>query len=367
MKSQTGSWGWVICSVIVAAVPSAAPAQTRRVAVYDFSYTGVRNNVMQIFGSDKPVGAQVANRIIAKLVGSATAPFDVIDRNQIDNIMKEQNLKFSDRFDPRDAPRLGKLLNVDAIVTGSVDELVSQVKNNRVGVGPVGVGKVESVADVTVSVRVISTETGRIFIADQINSHQTSELGKGGQYKNNGGVNGSTSAHPGEISAEHALQAAGDEIGAKILAKAADLPSRPASEIPPPRPAAAISNSPPPAVGQAHLPPAKSAVATAPVETLSVGRIDGSKIYITGGLNAGIKVNDRFDVRRVTGTMKDANGKDIQTDERVDTVVVTDVEDQFAVARSTQAGSTMLVKVGDKLKKARAATSVKKGPVQGKL
>jgi curli biogenesis system outer membrane secretion channel CsgG len=368
MRKILGLQVWALCSVIGVAIPRAGIAQVRRIAVYDFNYAGVKGDVLQIYGSDKPVGATVASRIISKLVNSGN--FDVIDRSQVDTIMREQNYKFSDRFDPHDGPKLGKLLNVDAIVTGSVDQIAAQIKNNRIGIGSVGVGKVDSVADVTVSVRVISTETGRIFIADQINNHQSYDLGKGGTYKGNGGAGGSVTPHPGAIPAEHALQAAGDKIAGTIISKAGQLPTRSggapvthsaSSQSPPANTQAKVNTAPAPAAGHTASVPAPAAVHTpAPASSasasLKVGRIDGSKIYITGGENAGLKVNDSLEVRRVTGTMKDDRGNDIQTDERIDTVVVTDVEDKFAVAQSTHPG---LAKVGDNLKKARTPSAAK--------
>jgi hypothetical protein len=296
--------------------------------------------------------------------------FEVIDRSQIDAIMKEQNLKFSDRFDPRDAPKLGKLLNVDAIVTGSVDEIASEIKNNRVGIGAVGLGKVESVADVTVSVRVTSTETARIFIADQINKHETYSLGKGASYKNNGSVDGSTTKHPGAVPADHALQAAGDDIAGKIISRAGDLParagssgqtSRISSSAPSQAPSPVVSPRPAPAPVVVAARPAPAPVAVSPrpapapsgAAVLLVGRIDAGKIYITGGQDAGLKVNDYLDVQHVTGSMKDSRGNDIETYERVDTLVVTDVEDRFSVARPARAGAPLVAKVGDRVRKAK--------------
>src|SRR5207253_11229665 len=83
----------VLCSYLTLAIPVAAIAQSKRVAVYDFDYSAVKGDVVQVYGSDKPVGTQVANRIISKLVNSSNISFDVIDRNQIDRILKEQNFK----------------------------------------------------------------------------------------------------------------------------------------------------------------------------------------------------------------------------------------------------------------------------------
>src|SRR5271154_1294698 len=103
----------VLVPLLLVSLPFAAYPQSKRIAVYDFDDSAVRGDAVNMFGNAKPVGAQVSARIVSKLVRSRDN-FDVIDRNQIDTIMKEQNLKFSSRFDPRDAPKLGKLLNVSA-------------------------------------------------------------------------------------------------------------------------------------------------------------------------------------------------------------------------------------------------------------
>jgi len=343
---------WLV--LLAAGLPSVAFGQAKRLAVYDFEYKAVRGDVVQVYGSDKNVGAQVANRLISKLVNGKGA-FDVIDRNQIDTLMKEQNLKFSDRFDPRDAPKLGKLLNVDAIITGSVDQIADEVQNNRVGIGPIGLGKSQSVAEVTVSVRVISTETAKIFMAEQVNNKQTHSLGKGGKVGNSGGDGGSITMHPGAVSANQALQGAADDIAAKIIARASDLPSRSGAS------SHSTAKSEP-----AHTNSVPSSESSSPGRLpdtvgLTVGRVDGGKLYITAGENAGLKVNDYLEVRHVTGTMKDDQGHDINVDEKVETVVVTDVQERFAVAKLSGAGASA-AKVGDKLKKVRAPAAPKKAP-----
>jgi len=52
----------------------------------------------------------------------------------------------------------------------------------------------------------------------------------------------------------------------------------------------------------------------------------------------GLKVNDYLEVRHVTGSMKDPQGNDIEMDERVETVVLTDVQERFSVAKTAVAG-----------------------------
>jgi hypothetical protein len=52
----------------------------------------------------------------------------------------------------------------------------------------------------------------------------------------------------------------------------------------------------------------------------------------------------------VTGTMKNSHGNDIETDARVETVVVIDVQEKFPVGRVTRAGAPA-AKVSDQLKR----------------
>jgi len=63
---------------------------------------------------------------------------DVIERQRLDSVMKEQSLTGSSAFDPSTARQLGKLLGVDALFVGTVAEsvpassyLVSQPQNPR--------------------------------------------------------------------------------------------------------------------------------------------------------------------------------------------------------------------------------------------
>jgi hypothetical protein len=174
-------------------------------------------------------------------------------------------------------------------------------------------------------------------MADQVNNKQKHSLGKGARVGKNGGDGSSIGEHPGAIAATLAVQGAADTIAAEIVAKADALPSR-------------TGGAPPPAAGTPDSNRAPASGVTG--SNLTVGKVDGNKVYINGGENLGVKINDYYDVRRVTGTMKDPSGNDIETDERVETIVVTDVQDKFSVAKS--ASGTTVAKVGDRLKKAKA-------------
>jgi curli biogenesis system outer membrane secretion channel CsgG len=350
-------------------------AQSKRIAVYDFDDAAVRGDAENIFGNAKPVGAQVAAEIVSKLVKSK-GNFDVIDRNQIDNLMKEQNLKFSPRFDPKDAPRLGKLLNVSAIVTGAVESLAGEVQNGRLGIGVVGVARSEAVVEAQVSVRVVSTESGRILVAETADKKQKHNLGNGMAVKGQGSGQGSATSHPLAQAGTAALKSVGDDLAEKIIDQASSITGRPstttatksspqvvASTRTPSHvaPAEEPAPSPAPAPAARTAPaPAPAAATTAPAsQQFSVGRIDGTKVYITAGENAGIHVNDYMEVRHPSGTMKDDQGNVITMDERVETVIVTEVQDNYSIAK-TSSGVATKAQVGDHVRRAKAPVATKK-------
>jgi hypothetical protein len=150
------------------------------------------------------------------------------------------------------------------------------------------------------------------------------------------------------MAATQALQGAADDIAGKILATTS-LPGRSGAQVPRTSSKAEPHNGPSTTfeANRGRLPD---------VVTLKVGRVDGNRVCITGGENVGLKVNDYFEVRHVTGTIEDDHGNDIETDERIETVVVTDVQEKFAVAKSTRAGAPA-ARVGDQLKRVRAPTT----------
>jgi len=355
----------VLCGVFVLALTPWAEiwaqggvtSPVKRVAVYDFEDQAVAAEVKQAYGEKKDVGAMVAREIVAKLVNSSQ--FDVIDRADISKIMKEKNYHNDVRFNggTAEAGKIGKILNVDAIVVGTIETVSAQVNNNKIGIGPLGGGKKDAEADVSVTIRVLSTKTSQIFLADTANAKEKHSLGTGGAYGNKGGSGVADAQYPGAYPLTLALQHAADELADKIIAKAPALPARLSAGTPVPynsvpgnaafrggSKASASSNSKnsDPDPSSAPAPPSAS-------PALIIGKVEGNKIYITGGANAGLALDQSIEVRRMNGSMKDANGVDIPLEETVEVAVVTDVEDRYAVAE-VQGGNTSSAKVGDKVK-----------------
>jgi curli biogenesis system outer membrane secretion channel CsgG len=148
--------------VVAAAVPVFAAASDKpRVAVIEFKNKA--ENQWWYHG-----GAGAAQDVfVTELFKSGR--FRVIEREQLDALMQEKNLTLSGDVDPATAVKVGKLLGVNYILTGSVTEYGVTEKNaNTPGLRRlpgVSVGKKEFVA--AMNARLIDTATGEIVWADE--------------------------------------------------------------------------------------------------------------------------------------------------------------------------------------------------------
>ena len=110
---------------------------------------------------------------------------DVVERQRLDGVLREQQLTADSAFDPATARRLGKLLGVDALFVGTVAEstpqssyIVSQSNNPQSNVTKVSGGTVYSegsvlgmpnsqllstTANVSLLSRMVDVETGSIL------------------------------------------------------------------------------------------------------------------------------------------------------------------------------------------------------------
>jgi len=335
---------FVTLLMLVAALPiPAAFAQTavRRVAVYDFSDKLVQPEILSVYGSKKDVGAGVATKIIQELVQNPS--FEVINRDKIDEIMKEQNLVFSARFTPSDAPKIGKLLNVDAIITGEVEQIHSGKKGmaiRQIPGAPDVVGNFvhgNSQADVTVSIQVVSTETGRIYWADKSTGKASKQdATQVGLFASAGAAD---SSHPQAPVVDLALDQAADALATKLMAKASALPVRNVTQD--------ARNIPP----QASPSGKQSADSTSSgsAKVFTVGKVDGNEVYIRADKNAGLKAGQSVEIQRPSGSMDDGNGGTIQIYKTVETLVITQVDEQYCVAEA-QKGLKPLAHENDKVK-----------------
>jgi len=160
----------LLLALAVGAGSLTAQAPTkRRIAVLDFDYATVHQWVYDIFGSDQDIGKGIADMLVTNLVRNGT--YSVIERKQLDQVLREQNFQQSGRADPSSAVQLAKILGVDAIIIGSITQFGRDDKKLGVagagvhvgGIGIGGFGKKSAKAVVQIDARIVSTTTAEIL------------------------------------------------------------------------------------------------------------------------------------------------------------------------------------------------------------
>ena len=132
----------------------------------DSKYTGPRRRIGIVDFENKTaygrnrLGSSASDILITEL--AKTNRFVVVERGKIGKIMEEQRLQASGAIDPKTAAQVGKLLGLNAIVTG----VVSQFGEKTQGSDTLLVRSKERIAEATVDIRVVDTETGQVLYAD---------------------------------------------------------------------------------------------------------------------------------------------------------------------------------------------------------
>lgn len=293
----------------IAAVPGAQAPRAPRIAVLDFDYATVHDNIAAIFGTNVDVGRGITDLLVTHLVQDGS--YSVIERRALDQILAEQNFSNSDRADATSAAQIGRLLGVDAVVVGSITQFGNDTQTTGVGgvgsrLGRFGLGGVNreaSKAIVGVTARIVSVETAEILaVAEGKGESQrtsTSLAGAGGGWTGFGGgaVNFGSSDFQNTIIGE-AVAAAVDDMTSSVVA------------------------------GRERV-----AVRQRVIEGLVAAVVD-TQVILNVGSTAGLQVGDRLTVQRVSQEIKDPVTGDVirrlTTD--VGVVRVVDVDAGSAVA-----------------------------------
>jgi curli biogenesis system outer membrane secretion channel CsgG len=293
----------------------------------NFDYATVSSSVQALFGTNTDVGKGIADILVERLVNDGA--FQVIERKVLDKIIAEQNLSNSDRADANSAAKIGRLLGVDAIIVGSITQFGRDDRNTKVGglgrtlggFGVGGVGLKSSKAVVGISARMVSTETAEILAVasgtGESKRSGTSLLGAGGGTYNAGGGNiDLTSSNFANTILGEATNQATTALATQLKANVARIPAK-----------------------------------TVTVDAL-IADVTGNTIIINSGSRAGVKVGDKFSVKRTGREIRDpASGKVIRrVEDNLGEIAITEVDEASAVGTFTGAGKP---KVGDAVRTIR--------------
>ncbi|MEA3508061.1 MAG: CsgG/HfaB family protein, partial [Synergistota bacterium] len=105
--------------------------------------------------------------------------FTIVERDRIDALLMEQSLVMSGTIDPTSAVQLGKVLGVQAIITGSITEFRHEAAGGALPLPsvPGGVAVGSHTAYVTIDTRAINAQTGEIMMVAREEGASNQTLG----------------------------------------------------------------------------------------------------------------------------------------------------------------------------------------------
>jgi len=109
------------------------------------------------------LGASFSEQLTSAL--AKTRRFEVIERSQLDNILREQHFSNMGLVDPATAAEIGKIIGLNYMVIGNITDLSAETNSVRIPLqGAVSQTKMQ----LTVNFRLVNTETAAIETADAL-------------------------------------------------------------------------------------------------------------------------------------------------------------------------------------------------------
>jgi curli biogenesis system outer membrane secretion channel CsgG len=278
-----------LCLMLAASLPAQAQEKIR-IAVWE-----VENNAATSWAFWNDMGPAARNHIDTEFSENPTlaAKFAVVERTQLALVMKEQGLAASGAVTPQTAAKVGSLLGVKYIVVGGIDKFA--INDTKAGFRGVG-GNLQQ-AEAAINLRFIDTTTGERVLAVS----GEAEVRKGGGFFR--GASASRDAQWG-IASEAIEKASKTMLGKFVTG--------------------------------GYLERLASVARPGALEARVV-KIEGQKIWINVGGQAGLKVGDTFGVFNVGEALIDpVTGASLGADEKqTGSAAVIEVQDKYAVVTLT--------------------------------
>ena len=214
----------------------------RRIGVVDFENKTT-------YGANR-LGTSASDILITELAKSGK--FIVVERDKMNQVMAEQKLAMTGAIDPSTAAKVGRILGLNAIVTGAISQFGETTEGSEYLITQ----SKSQIVKCTVDIRVVDAETGQVLYADS-----GSGLGK----KHSGGVLGlGTRTGYDETLEGDALRAAIAKFVDNIVAQVEKKPW-----------------------------------------SCRVADVDGQNIYLNAGSESGVKIGTKMLVLRAGKQIKD--------------------------------------------------------------
>jgi len=161
---------WMSNSFVIAQDTDQMKGLKKRVAVFNFED---KTDHTWHWWTGQPVGEGMADMLTTELVKSGK--YRVVERQQIEAIMKEQQLGQTGSVTAQTAAQVGQLLGVELAIFGAVTEFGYKKSEGGIDLKKKGFGfGIQSAsASVGIDVRFTNTNTGEIIAADNVRKEQS--------------------------------------------------------------------------------------------------------------------------------------------------------------------------------------------------
>ena len=300
------------CSLLALVVPllSAQQFVPQRVAIVQFTLGQQATQVAhQSLGIQGDIGVDLRDQLMTKLGQSGKV--ELIERERLQQIIKEQNITISEGFDSADAAKLGKLAGAKSVLIGSVSNLSGGVHTSLTSATCKILhipcfDQTKGEVALTVSVRVVDVETGKVL---------TTATGEGKAAETKTVPAGTKDVSYGNGLLQTATTQAFDSLVRQLEASPALAPF-PAARVAPP----------PPAVRTAY-----------DGEILD---ITGDQITFEAGSKQGVQVGDTVKIVRSGKTLRNSKGEVVKiVTDSIGTAKISDVDEKTSTATFTAVGT----------------------------
>lgn len=205
------------------------------VAVHDFDYSTVMTSVQAIFGTNYNVGCGIKALLTNRLAESGK--YTVVERANLDVIMKEQEFLQSNRAQQGSGAQMGQIKGADVFLMGDITTFGRDDQTRQVGgiggrlgagIGGFGLKKKNSTAVVAIAYRLINATTGEVIVTSEARGESTRKsksLALGGASGRNFGAGGAgmESSNFGETIIGEAVLACVNQLGEALDGQAGQV------------------------------------------------------------------------------------------------------------------------------------------------
>jgi len=151
----------LILLIGILSFPTYGAEKLIKIAVLPFDDGSIQN---RWWNSDWKIGENVSDELITALFN--TKKFRLIERDQIDQILKEQNMGTNGSLDSKTAAKIGKILGVQYLVMGKVTEFSSESDSSDIALKKGNALAIKTdTSRVVIDARLVDTSSAEIITA----------------------------------------------------------------------------------------------------------------------------------------------------------------------------------------------------------